>query len=186
MYNTKIKTTPSTYFCIPSLVLHLFPTACKIHFNDYFKFVPAGKNLPKVKHYVRRGATVLYFSTLPHKQNDFREKKIFLNIRYMFWCSLQCLSETFIILRSAKRDINIYVHKPQCNFIHYSCQILKKLQFSRQIFEKILKISCFMKLHPVGAKLFHDDGRKERLRDRRTWRIQQSLFAILRMRTKNI
>jgi hypothetical protein len=29
MYNKKIKTTPSTYFCRPSRVLRLFPTRCK-------------------------------------------------------------------------------------------------------------------------------------------------------------
>jgi len=36
------------------------------------------------------------------------------------------------------------------------CQIVLKLEFSREIFEKC--ISNFMKIHPVGAELFHTDG----------------------------
>ena len=46
--------------------------------------------------------------------------------------SLQILSETFLILRTTQRDITINVHRSSCNV---SCQI-KKLQFSRQTFEK--------------------------------------------------
>ena len=37
--------------------------------------------------------------------------------------------------------------------IHYSCQILMKLEFSRQIF-KNTKISNFMEVCPVAAELF--------------------------------
>jgi hypothetical protein len=39
----------------------------------------------------------------------------------------------------------------------YSCQILIKLEFSRQIFEKT-QISNFMKIRLMGASLFHADG----------------------------
>jgi len=38
-------------------------------------------------------------------------------------------------------------------------QILVELEFSRQIFEKNTPISNFVKIHPVGAELFHADGR---------------------------
>ena len=41
----------------------------------------------------------------------------------------------------------------------YSCPILMKLEFSRQIFEKASNINFFMKIRPVGAKLFHAEGR---------------------------
>jgi hypothetical protein len=41
----------------------------------------------------------------------------------------------------------------------YSCQIAMKLEFSRQIFEKM---SNLMKIRPVGADLFHADGRTDR------------------------
>jgi len=33
-----------------------------------------------------------------------------------------------------------------------------KLELSRQIFEKILQISNFMKIRSVGTQLFHADG----------------------------
>jgi len=39
----------------------------------------------------------------------------------------------------------------------YSFQVLMKFEFSRQIFEK-----CWKKIRPVGAKLFHADGRIDR------------------------
>jgi hypothetical protein len=44
--------------------------------------------------------------------------------------------------------------------ICYSCQSLIKLEFSRQI--KKTEISNFMKIHSVGAKLFHADGQTDR------------------------
>jgi len=43
------------------------------------------------------------------------------------------------------------------------------------------KISNFMELHPVGAKLFHEDGHMDRLRDM----TNLSLFAILQMHLKS-
>ena len=43
----------------------------------------------------------------------------------------------------------------------YSCQILTKLESSRQISEKILKYVIFMKTRPVGAELFHAGGRAD-------------------------
>ena len=51
-----------------------------------------------------------------------------------------------------------------------SWQILMKLEFSRQNFEKY-SISNFMKIRSVGAELLHTD--------RQTWRKWQSHFAIL-------
>jgi len=42
----------------------------------------------------------------------------------------------------------------------YSCQILMKFDFSRQIFENT-QISNFMTIRPVGAELFHADGRTD-------------------------
>jgi hypothetical protein len=36
-----------------------------------------------------------------------------------------------------------------------------KLEFSRQIFEKKAQISSFIKIHPVGADLFHADGQTD-------------------------
>ena len=44
------------------------------------------------------------FSTLSHKRNDFREKKV-TKTKYVFWFSLQRFSETFLILRRNARDM---------------------------------------------------------------------------------
>jgi hypothetical protein len=43
---------------------------------------------------------------------------------------------------------------------HYSCQILIKLEYSRR-FTKNTQISNFIKIRPVGAELFHADGRTD-------------------------
>ena len=40
----------------------------------------------------------------------------------------------------------------------YSCPILMKLEFSRQIFDK-LQLSNFMEMSPVGAEMTHADRR---------------------------
>jgi len=42
----------------------------------------------------------------------------------------------------------------------YSCQILVKLNFLDR-FSKNIPISDFFKIHLVGAKLFHEDGRMD-------------------------
>ena len=39
----------------------------------------------------------------------------------------------------------------------YTSEILMKLEFSRQIFEKA-QVSNFIKIRPVGVALFHADG----------------------------
>jgi hypothetical protein len=56
---------------------------------------------------------VPYFSTLSHKRHDFR-KKMLLNIKCVFWFSVQLLSETFLVLRRIHRDIIINVHRSSC------------------------------------------------------------------------
>ena len=45
-----------------------------------------------------------------------------------------------------------------CDGTHYFCRILKKPEFSQQIFKKY---SNFMKICPVGAGLFHMDGQTD-------------------------
>jgi hypothetical protein len=47
---------------------------------------------------------VPYFSTLSHKRHDL-QKKMLLNMKCVFWFSLQLLFETFLILRRNQRDI---------------------------------------------------------------------------------
>jgi hypothetical protein len=52
---------------------------------------------------------VPYFYTLSHKRHDFWKK--LLNIKCVFWFSVQLLSETFLILRRIQRDIIINIHR---------------------------------------------------------------------------
>ena len=58
-----------------------------------------------------------------------------LNIKCVFWFSLQLLFETFLILRRIQRDV-INVTTSSC----YFCRILMKLEFYRQISEKVPNI----------------------------------------------
>jgi len=51
-----------------------------------------------------------YFSTLSHKRYDFRRKKNLLNIKCVFWFSLQFMSEAVFILRRAERHMIIIVN----------------------------------------------------------------------------
>jgi len=43
----------------------------------------------------------------------------------------------------------------------YSCNILMKLEYSPYICGKYKKKSYFVKIRPVGAELFHADGRTD-------------------------
>ena len=61
---------------------------------------------------------------------------------------------------------------------HYSCQILMKLEFSRQIF--FFKFSKYQ----ISWKSVQWNSNCSMRTDRRTWRNEQSLFAILQTRLK--
>jgi len=50
----------------------------------------------------------------------------------------------------------------KCRDPHHSCQILSKLLFPGQILEKNSQILNFMKIRPVGAKLFEADRQMKR------------------------
>ena len=90
----------------------------------------------------------------------FSEKKI-LNIKCLFWFSVQLLSETFLILRRIQRDIIINIRTSV--FIwnsRYSCQILIKLELPRQIFENSLGIK--FNDNPSSGSRFVPWGRTDR------------------------
>jgi hypothetical protein len=98
------------------------------------------------------------FFTLSHKGHDFRKKKL-LNIKYVFWFSLKFSFEIFLILRRNERDtikmcIGLHVQYP------LSLSDFNETS-SRQIFEKSSNIT-FYAIRPVGAELFHVDGRTDR------------------------
>ena len=55
-----------------------------------------------------------HFSTLSHKGTILETKKKSLNIKRVFWFSLQLLSRTFLFLRRIQRDIVIKVRTYSC------------------------------------------------------------------------
>ena len=98
---------------------------------------------------------VPYFSTLSHKQHDFRGKKSYwtqnacFDFLYNFW--LKHHSKKYRT-RCDQKCILVFIYNTP-----YPCPILKKLAFSRHIFEKILKYEIFMEIRRVGAEFFHAD-----------------------------
>jgi len=85
-----------------------------------------------------------------HKRHYFRKK--LLNIKYVFWFSLQTLFKTFLILRKIKGDVTKNVHWSSCK-VHVT---LFRFQWKWNIldrFQKNTEISNLMKIRPEGAKL---------------------------------
>jgi hypothetical protein len=80
---------------------------------------------------------VQYFSTLSHKRHDFRKKKL-LNINFVFWFSLQLLSETFLILRRNERDVIKNIYWLSCKVFVIPVQFTWSVNIL-DIFWKILK-----------------------------------------------
>jgi hypothetical protein len=81
--------------------------------------------------------------------------KTLLNIKCVFWFSLQLLSETFLILRIIQRDIIKSEHASLCKVPVFSCQILIELEFSR-----FSKKYSYIKFHEHPQPL-HADGRTD-------------------------
>ena len=80
-----------------------------------------------------------FYSISPHYLiNDmiFKKKKALLKIKYVFWFFLQLVSEAFPIIRRSEPDMF-----KMCVGLHvkyrYFCSVLMKLEFYRQIYEKI-------------------------------------------------
>ena len=105
-----------------------------------------------------------YFSKFSHKRQDFRGKKMLLNIKCEFWFCLQISSETFLILRRNEWDMITNVHWSSCKVP----VILVRLLWNWNLLERFLKnnkISHFMKIRPAGAELLHAGGRMDRQKD---------------------
>jgi hypothetical protein len=103
-----------------------------------------------------------YFSTLSRTLQNFRKKVIKRRIECVVGLSLQHSTEIFLILTRIEREIIVHVHTSSCEVPRYSCHVVIKLEFSRQIFEKNTQMSNLMKIGPVGAELFHADERTKR------------------------
>ena len=91
-----------------------------------------------------------YFSTLSHRRHDFRKKKL-LNIKCVFWFSLQLLSETFLILRRTERDM-IKSHRSSCEVPIIRVRRLWNLSFFDRS-SNYTQISNLMKIRPVRAEV---------------------------------
>ena len=80
-----------------------------------------------------------------------------LNVKCVFWFSLQLLSKTFLILRRIQWDIVINVQRASCKVL----VILVRFEWVLIIltdFHKKFKTSNFIKIRPVVVYLFHADG----------------------------
>jgi hypothetical protein len=97
----------------------------------------------------------IFFFTLSHKRHDFLLKK-WLNTKCVFWFSPR-LSETFFFLRM---NSTRKCHK--CSSVitwssRYSLQILIKLEFSRQTFEKSTNIKFHENPCGQGGSTYRHD-----------------------------
>jgi len=73
---------------------------------------------------------------------------------------LQRVSEKFLILRSMQRDIVIIFHRSSCKVPTVIVTFQQYMNFLDTFF-KNPEISNLMKIRPVGAELFHADGRTD-------------------------
>jgi hypothetical protein len=107
---------------------------------------------------------VPYFSTLFHKRNDFWE------IVFQHKMCVLIFPTTFVWNNSQSKK-RWARYDNECILalilsIHFSCQILVKLEFSRDIFENVW-ISNFMKIRPVWSRVV-PCGQMDRQTDGRT------------------
>ena len=110
----------------------------------------------------------ILYCTLSYQRHDFRNK--LFSTKCVFGLSLQFCLKPFFILRKTEWDMikNMLVFMYSTG---YSCQILVKLEFSRQIFEKYTNTkfhenpSCGNRVVPRGRTDGRTDGRRYRQTD---------------------
>jgi len=83
--------------------------------------------------------------------------KMLLNINCVFWFSVQLLSQKFLILRIIQVRYVINVHRSSCKVLLCLSDLNDTSTFSTNL-KKNTQTSNFMKIHPVGAEVFHADG----------------------------
>jgi hypothetical protein len=102
------------------------------------------------------GCTI--FSTLSHKWHDL------LNVKGVFWYSLQHLPQTFLLLRRIHWGIIINLCRSLCQVCAFFHLILIKLEFSWQVFKKSSNIE-FHENPSFGSQVvsWWSDGWMDRL-----------------------
>ena len=101
------------------------------------------------------------YHILPHYliNSSIFGKKTFLKLKCLFWFSLHLLSKQFVILRRTERDIiKVYVG------LHVKCPLVLSYVNETWVFSKFstnYKEPNFMKIHPMGAELFHAGGQTD-------------------------
>jgi hypothetical protein len=108
------------------------------------------------------------YKIFPHYLiNDTIFGKTLLNLKCVFWFSVQLLSETFLILRRTLRDI---IKSVNGYGRHLNCKLflsdLKGTWIFSTDLSKHTQIPNFMKIRPVGAELFHADRQTDRWTDK--------------------
>jgi len=103
------------------------------------------------------GCTVFFL--IISKTARFAEKRL-LNMKYVFWFSVQISSEKFLILRTRTDIMIIKLDSSSCKVPVILVRLKKTGAYTT--FPKNTEISNFMKIHLVGSTLFHADGRKDR------------------------
>jgi hypothetical protein len=102
-----------------------------------------------------------HYTTLVHyfiNSKIFRGKKL-LNIKCVFWFSLQLLSVTFLTL-GTEWDVIKNVFWTSCKVPIIVVRFKWNMNF-RDRFLKNTQVLNFMKIHPLGAELSNADGRTD-------------------------
>jgi len=103
---------------------------------------------------------VQYFSTLSHKRHDFRGKKVIGRKMCFALLYSVCLKHF-----SFEEEMSEILSRCTCTVFMCSVVTAVTLQWNvnfLDVFSKRNQISNFMKIRPVGAELFHADGRTRR------------------------
>jgi len=92
------------------------PTRCdakqSIHYSAGSLYMFRVSTTPIIRSTQNCNYRLSYFSTLSHKRHDFQ--KALLDIKFVFWFSLQLLLETFLIKIITEKVTGVNVHRSSC------------------------------------------------------------------------
>ena len=114
--------------------------------------------------YLWRAPLYIFPNYLINGTARFSKKKL-LKTKCVFWYSLQRLSETFLILRRTEWDMILYVYWSLCKVPLLFLSDFNETCIFFNGFSKNTQTSNIMKIRPVGAELFHADGRTDGLEE---------------------